>query len=83
MGIVIVAIIAIFIVLIIVSLVANLVLGTQSSANTVFSVISNVFVNALFYALAIAGSAGLFYRYGDFEGADESSSPEDHLVTGE
>ena len=77
-----IAMIAVMIVIIIISLVLNLILG-QGTLNSVVTLLLMTIINTLFFAIAIAGSAGLFYRYGNFEGADEAASPEDHLVTGD
>jgi hypothetical protein len=77
------AIIGILIVTVIISLLMNLILGKEGIANAGFSLVLNIFLMTFFIAFALAASAGLFYRYGNFEGAEEATSPEDHLLTEE
>lgn len=63
---------------IILSLLMGLILG-QGIAGNIASNFLLLFVNAAVFALLIAGSAGLIYRYGSFETPSEPKNPEDKV----
>jgi hypothetical protein len=79
-GVIFLATLAAVIIFVIVILLANLIWG-PGTLNSLLTLLLMLFMNSFFFAFAIAGSAGLFYRYGNFEGSDENTSPEDHLIT--
>lgn len=71
-----VACIAIFIIMLLISLIFGLIAGNGMAGNIISNFIFLV-VMASSSALMIAGSAGLFYRYGSFEEATDVEDGED------
>lgn len=73
-----VAMIVVVITALIISLLTGLILGNGVTGNVVGNFLV-FFINAAVFSLMIAGSAGLFYRYGNFETPEESGNPEDQV----